>query len=136
MTAVPLSVAASELGMRPGTLRRHIRAGCPAVHGRRGRGHATLVDPEAARAWLAAGSGERAIVGLADELPRILARAAHEAWQLAEGIDKRRMAGVLAAAWYLSATQVLDYLRTLEPGIKDIDRLPEEIERMREIARR
>lgn len=52
MTALPLEQAAHELGVKPRTLQRWTREGCPvAQRGRRGRGHAALIDPDAVRQW-------------------------------------------------------------------------------------
>ncbi|MGY0611711.1 hypothetical protein [Luteimonas sp. A501] len=135
MTAVPVPEAASALGVRVGTVRRWIREGAPVVRtGRRGRGCAALVDPEAVQAWRQAGDRETAVLEVAAALPDVLANAAVEAWQQAQGIDKRQLAGVMAAGWYLSATAALDHLRAKHPAVPEIVAIPEQIERLRKIA--
>ena len=49
--ALPLAAAARQLGKSPGTLRRWIRSGCPALAGGRGHGKGSRVDLAAVRAW-------------------------------------------------------------------------------------
>lgn len=135
--ALPLEQAAQVLGVRPGTLRRWVREGCPtACPGRRGRGHALLIDPTQVRQWREAGDRQALAMELASALPEVMAAATEKAWMEAEGIDRRRLAGVMAASWYLAACSVLDALRNTCPSVPDVGRpLPEAIERLEKIAR-
>ena len=138
MTALPVNQAAAALGVPCGTLRRWLREGCPAVtRGRRGRGHAALVDPAQVLQWREAGERDRIYLELAGAVPAVLARATCESARRAEGIDKRRLAGVLAAAWYLNTAAVLDHLRESCPAVPDVDKdaFPDEIEQLRKISR-
>lgn len=49
-----LTAASKVLGIRPDTLRKWIRQGCPCLAlGEIGRGHSSEVDPEAAKSWRA-----------------------------------------------------------------------------------
>jgi hypothetical protein len=51
--ALRLAEAAARLGVSPRQVRYAIERGAPVVkRGRKGHGHATLVDPEALRRWL------------------------------------------------------------------------------------
>ena len=135
-TGLPLAEAAQALGVRQGTLRRWIRQGCPvASRGRRGRGHAVLLDPAAVRQWREAGERERIFLELAAAVPHVLAHAAAKSFRLAEGLDKRRLAGALAATWYVSASAVLDHLRQQCPAVPEVADVPEEIASLRKIAR-
>lgn len=136
MNAVPIPDAARALGISPATLRRWIRRGCPvAVRGRRGRGLATLVDPGEVRAWRQAGGREAALLALASSLPDVLAGGIEKAHQLAEGTDKRRLAGILAATWFVASARVLEHLHELHPAIAPDPRcVPDQVERLRKIA--
>lgn len=131
---MPIPEAARAIGCKPGTLRRWIREGCPATHGRRGRGHAAQVDPDQVRAWLGADARDRALREIAAALPDLIARAVVESWQQAEGVDKRRLAGLLCATWYVTAGRVSDYLRDMNPDIPRLSSTPDEIVRLRKIA--
>ncbi len=123
------------LGERPGTLRWWIRQGCPvASPGRRGRGGRTLIDPDAVREWRSAGDRERFALELAAALPNLLAKAAIESHRLAQGIDKRAVAGLLAASWYVGASAVLDHLRAQGFAVPDLVECPPEIDALRKIA--
>lgn len=135
MTGLPLHDAARALGIRPGTLRRWIRQGCPAQRGRRGRGNSTLVNPESVRQWREADPVGVAILEIADALPETLAGAIAQSHRLAQGIDKRQLAGILAATWVMVTTAALDHLRDLNPYVPEIETLPDEIERLRKINR-
>lgn len=135
MSALPVAEAAAELGVRPGTVRRWCRQGMPHQPGARGRGRALLVDVDVARQWLDSDPREALFLELADDLPRVLAGAAAEALRLADGQNKRALAGTLAAAWYLSTSAALDHLRASCPVIPELQHLPPEIERLRKIAR-
>ena len=133
---MPIPQAAAVLGVPKGTLRRWLREGCPAVtHGRRGRGQAALVDPDQVREWRESGAREQILLALASSVPTVLAVATVESWRMAAGLDKRRLAGVLAGTWYTQTTSVLDHLRTQCPSVPDVDVLPAEIEQLRKIAR-
>lgn len=136
MNVVPIPDAARALGISPATLRRWIRRGCPvAVRGRRGRGLAALVDPVAVRAWRLAGEREATLMALASSLPDVLAGGIEKAHQLAEGTDKRRLAGILAGAWFLASAAILETLHELHPAIAPDPRaVPDKIERLRKIA--
>lgn len=136
--ALPVATAAAELGVPPGTVRRWVREGAPvAQRGRRGRGQALLVDPEAIRGWRLAGERQQIALELAGQIPEILARAAAESLQLAQGLDKHRLAGILAGAWYLGASAVLDHLRGTCAAVPLAEAIPEpvEITALRKIAR-
>lgn len=93
------------------------------------------MDPEQVRRWLGAGERERALLELAGQVPELLAEAATESLQLATGIDKRKLARILVAAWYLSATRVLDYMRAQCPAVPGVVPIPERIEALRKIER-
>ncbi|MGH8063230.1 MAG: hypothetical protein ACREO7_14590, partial [Pseudoxanthomonas sp.] len=134
--ALPVPEAATAMGVRLGTLRRWISQGCPvASRGRRGRGHALLVDPEAVRQWRAAGATDAVVLELAASLPEVLAAAAVDSWQQAQGVDKRALAAITAAGWFVAANAVADHLRARCPAVPEVSSLPEEIERLRKIAR-
>lgn len=138
--AVDLAVAARELGVAPETVRRWVAAGAPAARrGARGRGRRTLVDPAALAAWrrsCAAEGSNRELDAhrLAADLPNAIADAVDAAFRLAEGPHKRASAGLLAAAWFLSSTAVLDRLRELEPDVAELAVLPEKIRHLRGIS--
>jgi len=72
---------------------------------------------------------------IADTLPEVLACAITESHRLAAGVDKRQLAGVLAATWAMVTTAALDHLRELNPHVPEVETLPDEIERLRKIAR-
>lgn len=128
--------AADRLGVRPGTIRRLIRCGAPVVRrGRRGRGCSTLIDVGALAGWIAASPCDAVILSIASELPQALAEDAEQALLRADGISKNRLAGILAAHWYMNATTVLDHLRERCPAVPDVRSIPEPIERLRKIAR-
>ena len=93
-----------------------------------------MIDVDAVRAWRQANDREAALLQVAHEVPAILARATNESFAMVEGADKRRMAGVLAGAWFVSTTALLDYLRTVCPA-PELTHIPPEIERLRKIAR-
>lgn len=95
-----------------------------------------MVDVEAVQQWRESSTPNALLLEIASALPEVLARAMEEAWKLTDGADKRRLAGVLAGSWYVAASEVLDYLRAKHPGISEIGpTLPEQIERLRKIAR-
>lgn len=137
MTSLPVADAARVLGIRPGTLRRWMREGCPvASRGRRGRGHAVLINPDAVRAWRDADQRAQVLLDLAAEVPRLLALAAEEAHRQANGVDKRKLGEILAATWFVGASTVLDHLRARCADVPQISpELPAQIERLVKIAR-
>lgn len=137
MSALPIDEAARALGVAPSTLRRWIALGAPvARRGRRGRGHVTLIDPEAIEAWRAAKAGgddvDAVLRSLAGALPELLADAAFEAFRLAP--DKRGAAWAAAAAWQLSAFALHDLLAEHVGALPEPTAIPEPIERLRKIA--
>lgn len=76
MTGLPIDKAAAELHVSVPTLRRWLRAGCPqSQRGRRGRGHAALIEVQAVRDWRdgskAAGDAGRVLAELAAVAPEI-----------------------------------------------------------------
>lgn len=131
--------AAAQLGVTPRALRRLIRRdGAPVVRpGRKGAGGATLVDPRAIRAWLDARDlpDERVVREIASALRLLSADALHEAWQASDGIDKRKLAGVLVATYDLHTIRATALLRHYVPTLPDNDTLPEPIRRMALAAR-
>lgn len=133
-TAVPVHLAALELGVRVPTLRRWIAAGAPvARRGTRGRGRATLVEPAAVASWRA--SQRVTLAAAAAAIPAVLAGALADALERAEGLPKQRTAGLLAFAWYLAATRCMDHLREVDPAVADVtEPLPLAVERLRKIA--
>ena len=135
---LPVPAAAHRLGVKPGTLRRWIRRGCPTVSpGRKGRGHACLVNLSDVQQWLKADQSDALLLELASALPEVMATASAEAWRQIEGSDKRRLAGILAATWYVLSCAVLDHLRAKCPEIPEVaPTLPEPIERLRKIAQK
>ena len=136
MSALPLNLAAAELGVSVPTLRRWLRQGAPVAHrGRRGRGGRALVDVRAVRAWL--GSSEagahRDLEVLAAELPELVAGAVAESFARLENVNKRQVAGVLAGTWLLVVYALLDRIRRDVPGLPDPSVLPEKIVHLRSI---
>ncbi len=131
-----IDAAAQALGVRSGTVRRWVREGCPTVcPGRRGRGHALLVDVEAVRTWRGADVGDALVLELAAALPEVLAGAAAEAHRLTDGPCKTAAAGVLAGAWYLSVSAALDLLRQRCASVGEVRSLPEQIQRLQKIGK-
>lgn len=132
-----LDAAAGELGIATVTLRRWCRQGCPHQPGRKGRGHAAMVDPDEVRAWQRANVREAIVMEIAAVAPGVLAAATADAFTQIEANDKHRQAGVLAATWYVLTTALLDHLRAECPGVPDLKdrrRFPEQVERLRQIA--
>jgi hypothetical protein len=133
---VHVTAAAHSLGISVPTLRRWLRQGAPqARRGRRGRGGDALVDPAAVRAWRASCAVvEHAdLEVLAGELPELVGRAVAEAFAAVEGPHKRAAAGVLAGAWYVVTTKLLDRLRRDVPRLRDPDVVPAQIDHLRAI---
>lgn len=126
---LPLPDAARELGIPPGTLRRWCKEGAPHRPGRRGRGHAVLVLPDAIRAW----RGEPGHLALAQELPAVMAAALHGEWLRATGPDKRRNAALVAACWFIATNAALDALRRRDGRIPEAVKVPEIIRQLQKI---
>lgn len=133
---LPICQAAALLGVPTGTLRRWVRTGCPVVTpGRRGRGQAALVDPDEVRRWRESGERQRVYLEIAGAVPGVIAHATTETMRQAQGIDKRRLAGIQAACWYLTTNALLDHLREQCPEVPEVSEVPAEIEALRKIAR-
>lgn len=137
---LPIEQAAEVLGVRPGTLRRWVAEGCPHVPGRRGRGHAALVDLVQVRAWLGTRNAhDPGLIrsGMAQELaaqlPAVLADAAFAAFVEIDAPAKRQFAGPLTYAWAFMASAVADHLRAQCPDVPEVTFIPEAIERLRKI---
>ena len=132
-----LSAAASELEVSRATLRRWISEGAPVTRrGRRGRGCVTLVDPVAINAWRSGRLATAPDAGLrvfADRIPEILADAVMETFQAVQGSHKRPSADVLAAAWYLGTTRLLDAIRAEGLEVADPSAMPAKIAQLRAI---
>ncbi len=131
---LPIDAAARELDVSPVTLKRWRRLGCPCVPGRRGRGHATLYDVAAVRAWREANDRDALLMEIATAAPGVLADAALAAFAQIDAPDKRRQAGLLAATWYVLTTALLDHLRTTCAEVPELAGVPEPVERLRKIA--
>lgn len=133
---VTVATAAAVLGVPTGTVRRWVREGCPvAQRGRRGRGHAVLVDPDAVIEWRVAAGCDALLLQLAGAVPDVMAAAVVASWQQAQGIDKRQLAGISAATWYFTTTALLDHLREHCDSVPEVTRVPDAIDRLRKIAR-
>lgn len=138
---IPIEEAVAEIkanhghDIKPGTIRRWCREGCPHEKGGRGRGHATLVSVDEVLAWLAASQDQRQAIELANGVPDWIAKAIFNCWRDAEGMDKRRLAGILTAGWYAASTAVLDAMREKNSAVPDISSLPAEIQHLQKIAR-
>lgn len=133
---LPIADAARALSVPAGTLRRWIREGCPHVPGRRGRGCATLVDVQAVKQWRQANDRDAVLLEVAAALPDVLAVAALDAWKQGEGAtDRRRQAGIVAATWFVLANATLEHLRKKCPDVPELQRFPDAITYLYEIAR-
>ena len=111
MTALPVAQAARVLGLPVGTVRRFVREGCPAIRGRRGRGCATLVDPEHVRAWAGEPQRDR-LPAFAADVPGIVADGTAAAFaafspQTRSGAEHRRLRDALRLAGDLIARELL-----------------------------
>jgi hypothetical protein len=119
-------------------LLRDIAAGAPVVNrGGRGRGHAMLLDTSAIAAWRRRRRAARdcdALRVLAAQIPELVADGVMESFVAVEGSDKRRCAGILAAAWFVVANRVLDRIRRDVPDVPEIETVPEAIEALRKIT--
>ena len=128
-----LHEAAAALNISPGTLRRWIRDGAPVAHrGRRGRGHALLLDAEAVRAWRSAGTSET-LQTFAARIPELLANAADEAFRAAEGVPARYRASLIAGYWYMATHALLDAIRAQGLDVPELEVVPHKIARIRSI---
>jgi hypothetical protein len=132
---VSIAQAAALLNLKPGTLRRWCREGLPYQPGRRGRGHAAMVDPEQARQWIGSPADNRELLALAGDIQQVLAATMLECFKQSAGTDKRRIAGVFAATWYASSCALLDYLREKNSEVPDVKAMPFEITYLQKIAR-
>ena len=135
-SALSIPDAARALGVSPRAVRRMVERGAPvARRGGRGRGRATLIDVAALRAWQRPSGRLVAPVVLARMLPAAIGTAIAAAHREIDGPHKRAAAGVLAGAWYAASCAALDELRRLDADVPEIDVVPDEIARLREIAR-
>lgn len=114
-------------------MRRWIGDGAPvARRGGRGRGRSTLVDVAALSAWRS-GHAEDYPHILAGEVSEIVAAAMYEAFVAIEGPHKRAAAGVLAGAWYLATSALLDRLRQDATDVPELRAQPEKVLMLRSI---
>lgn len=134
-TPEPIGAAAQRLGISRKRLEGLVRKGAPVARkGTRGRGHAALIDADAVRAWRAASSGEKVILELWADLPQVWAKAIADAHRQAEGVNKARLAGVLAASYYTISAATFDYLRGRCASVSEPVDLPPEIAHLRKIS--
>lgn len=121
MIGLPIPEAAEVLGIREGTLVHWLRIGAPvAVRGRRGRGHATRVDPTAVLAWREAqGATEKGppLDDLRAAIPALVADCIVQAFAAASpatqsGAEHRRLRAALDHAGRLTVTALLEQLGT------------------------
>lgn len=120
---MPVDAAARVLGVPVGTVRRWIRDGAPvARRGRRGRGHAVLVDPEAVTRWReAVEQGECAAVlaELEHAIPSLVADAALQVLAAAPPTGTGAERRLLHAAVDATARAIADALnRKLHKSIE------------------
>lgn len=138
--ARPLREAARALAISESSLRRWIARGAPqAKRGGRGRGRSALFDIEAVRAWRRSqtgASGSDALRCFAGEVSQLTANAVAECFVAIEGAHKRACASVLAGAWYVVTSRLLDRLRRDCADIGDVSAIPESVERLRQIDQR
>jgi len=136
MTALTVAEAARALEIPQGRLRRWIRTGCPvAQRGRRGRGGATLIDAGAVREWREAQSDDALVLALASSLQDVLGDATVKAYMQTTGFDnRRRLARVFVATYYVCACAVRDRLQKVCSRVPPINSLPASIERLKQIA--
>lgn len=133
---IPITEAAEQLKIQPGTLRRFCREGMPHRPGGRGRGKACMVDLHVCREWISAPPDTRFVLTLATDAQNLLAASIWKSWEQATKLNRRREAGVFAAIWYQVAADLLDHLRTLNHETPDIAKpYPPEIEALLKIAR-
>lgn len=133
--ALTIPDAARALGVSVSSMRRMVENGAPvARRGGRGRGRATLIDLAALRAWQRPSGRLVAPVVLARTLPTAISAALATAYRDLDRNDKRALAGIFAAAWYVATCAALDELRALDPAVPELDDVPEEIARLRKIA--
>lgn len=141
MSALPIAEAARVLGVPPGTLRRWCREHCPHTPGRKGRGGALLVDPDAAHEWHKKRSLSNPVRVLAQELAHdirlVLAAAALASFrEIQDCPEKWRMAGILAASWLVQVTALTVYLRKYCPELPEVRRpYPDEIAYLEELSK-
>lgn len=133
---LPLAEAARELDVSEGTLRRWVAQGAPvAQRGRRGRGHRTLICPDAVRAWRAASVHDARLTELAGALPGLIGRAMADAFRLHPCKRQRAaLAWLACAGWQLATETLTDELRRRLPGLPAQQPIPDEISALRKIA--
>lgn len=133
---VKIAAAASELDVSVRTVRRYLEDGAPVALRGRGRGRNTLVDVQAIEAWRRNKNGTAApsdaLRVFAAELPEIAASAIAEAFRQIDG-NKCASAGVLAAAWFLVTSALLDRVRRDCPDLPELDAVPEKVDTLRRI---
>jgi len=64
----------------------------------------------------------------------VLAGAAMSCWKQTAVLNRRREAGIIVAHWYQATVSTLDYLRTLNRDVPDVEHYPREIEQLLKIA--
>lgn len=120
--AVPINIAARQLGKSASTVRRWIQRGCPCVKpGEVGRGKGSILNLADVLAWRAGG------IAPADQDNRLefVADVLMDSFKRDEitikiGITTRELAGVLALIYQR-------YYRNLTHEQPDMDKLPDEI---------
>lgn len=130
---LPIDAAAQALGVPAGTVRRWCREGLPHRPGRRGRGHAALVQLATVRAWQRGGPTVD-VLQLAQALPARIAQQIAAQYAALDYPAKRADARVFAACWFVAASATLDVLRELDSAVPEIDHAPEEIKCLQKIA--
>ncbi len=142
-TALPLAAAARVLDVSVVTLRRWIEAGAPVARtGRRGRGGEALLDPAAIVAWQAArGAAVDEVVpvklrALVDSIPDLIGEIALDRFCDLHGPGKVGLAAELGGLAVAILLELQDQLRAAGVDVAALDRLPESLERLRQIAHR
>lgn len=130
--AFTIPETALKLGKSDKQVRTMVEQGAPVVfRGRRGRGLATLLDPEALRAWEHERNenSRNLVLQLAADIPALAERAIYESFRMCEGPHKIACAGLLAATWISIVGELLDRCRVDAPGVPDVKHLhlPEKI---------
>ncbi len=136
---LPLAEAAKVLGTSVPTLHRWIASGAPVARaGRRGRGHAALVDPDAVAAWRraqAAHDGATAALVAhgtrAETVSDAVAERLFELWQRRElevfGVPRHQTAKLAGFVWHQVAVALHAHL-----GLDPVDVVPPKIAQLRE----
>lgn len=133
MATLPLAECAEALGVDRSTLARWLASGAPVVRrGRRGRGKLeTLVDPEQVAEWRRRERSMLAKLGAA--IPQIVADAVVAAFNESDGPGKRASARLAALIWYRVTVDVTDRMRVDASDIPEVDRVPANVARLRDI---